>query len=61
MMLAWLLLVVAVIVVLVRVFDRRDQTAPVSDAEQVLAGRYARAEIDETDYRARLAVLKEHR
>ena len=61
MMFGWLLLVVAVIVVLVRAFDRREPAAPASDAEQVLAGRYARGEIDETEYRARLAVLKERR
>ncbi|WP_454853624.1 SHOCT domain-containing protein [Promicromonospora soli] len=28
------------------------------DAEQVLAGRYARGEIDESEYRERLAVLR---
>ncbi len=65
MMLLWVLLVVAIVVVLVGAFDRRDQArdhvAPASDAEQVLAGRYARGEIDETEYRARLAVLKERR
>jgi putative membrane protein len=61
MMLGWLLLVAALVIFLVRAFDRRDQAAPASDAEQILAGRYARGEMDETDYRARLAVLKEHR
>jgi putative membrane protein len=61
MMLGWLLLIVAVIVVLLRVFDRRDPAPPASDGEQILAGRYARGEVDETEYRARLAVLKEHR
>lgn len=61
MMLLWVLLVVAMVVVLVRAFDRRDPAAPTADAEQVLAGRYARGEIDETEYRARLAVLKERR
>ena len=61
MMFGWLLLVAALVTVLVRAFERRDQAPPVSDAEQVLAGRYARGEIDETEYRARLAVLKEHR
>jgi putative membrane protein len=65
MMFGWLLLIAVVVIVLVRAFDRRDQArdpAPqASDAEQVLAGRYALGEIDETEYRARLAVLKEHR
>ena len=65
MMLGWLLLIAAAVIVLMRAFDRRDQVrdhvAPASDAEQVLAGRYARGEIEETEYRARLAVLKEHR
>lgn len=65
MMLGWLLVIAALVIFLTRAFDRRDQArdhvAPTSDAEHVLAGRYARGEVDETEYRARLAVLKEHR
>ena len=61
MMLGWLLVIVALVIVLVRGFERRDQAAPVSDAEQVLATRFARGEVDETEFRARLAVLKERR
>lgn len=30
-------------------------------AEDVLAGRYARGEIDDDEYRKRLALLREHR
>ena len=59
MMFGWLLLVAALVIVLVRALDRRDQAAPESDADQVLAARFARGEIDETEYRARRAVLKE--
>jgi putative membrane protein len=33
------------------------QSRPVEDPRQVLAERYARGEIDETDYRQRLKVL----
>ena len=31
-----------------------------TDAENVLAGRFARGEIDEDEYRRRVAVLSEH-
>jgi uncharacterized membrane protein len=45
--------------------DRRDYrippaTTPTATPEQVLAARFARGEIDETEYRARLAVLRDH-
>jgi len=61
MMLFWLLLLVGLAFMLIRAFDRRGPSPSASDAEQILAGRYARGEIDEVEYRARLAVLKEHR
>ena len=61
MMLFWLLLLVGLAFTRIRACDRRGPSPRASDAEQVLAGRYARGEIDETEYRARLAVLKEHR
>ena len=61
MMLFWLLLLVGLAFMLIRAFDRRGPSPSASDAEQILAGRYARGEIDEMEYRARLAVLKEHR
>ena len=55
MMLLWVLLVVAVVVVLVRAFDRRPTSGRAgADAEQILAARFARGEIDETEYRGRL-------
>ncbi|MCD0485948.1 SHOCT domain-containing protein [Streptacidiphilus sp. ASG 303] len=34
---------------------------PAAPAEDVLADRFARGEIDEEEYRRRLAVLREHR
>ena len=61
MMLLWALIVVGLVVVLSRAFDRRASSDPAADAEHVLAARFARGEIDETEYRARLAVLKERR
>jgi putative membrane protein len=64
MVLFWLL-VIAAIVLLVRAFtDRRQPPArpgpSAADAERILAERYARGEIDEQEYRARLTVLREH-
>jgi putative membrane protein len=60
MVLFWAL-VIGGIVVLVRWVsaDRRGQRPPTEsvDPRQVLAERYARGEIDETDYRQRLHVL----
>ena len=61
MMFAWLLFIGAVIFTLARAFAGREPATRGSDAEQILAARYARGEIDETEYRARRAVLKEHR
>jgi putative membrane protein len=58
----WVLLI-AVIVVLMRWLDRSGQrpteppTAP--SAEQILADRLARGQIDETEYRRRIAMLRD--
>ena len=40
------------------VFRRRWRMAPVQSGEAVLAERYARGEIDETEYRERRSVLR---
>lgn len=40
------------------VFRRRCWAGPWRSGESVLGERYARGEIDETEYRARLAVLR---
>ena len=65
-MIAFWLLVIAAIVLIVRAIAGRQQAparpeASATDAERILAERYARGEIDEQEYRARLAVLKERR
>lgn len=61
-------LVVLVVVLLVRYFSRTGQQAPggwraagppPASPEQLLAERYARGEIDDEEYRRRLAVLRE--
>jgi putative membrane protein len=57
----WALVVVAIIAVVRFVADDRRMdvpppTAPAS-AEQILAGRFARGEVSEMEYRERLAVL----
>lgn len=61
MMFFWLLLLLGLLLVLIRAFDLRGPSPSASDAEHVLAGRYALGEIDEIEYRSRLAVLKERR
>ncbi|GAB3490104.1 SHOCT domain-containing protein [Amycolatopsis cihanbeyliensis] len=53
---------ISVVVVLVRRFARQapPSTGPRSDsAEEVLAGRFARGEIDEDEYRKRRDALRE--
>jgi putative membrane protein len=63
MVLFWALIIVA-IVALVRfsMADRQSRPfAPQPSPEQVLADRFARGEISETEYRERLAVLQDHR
>lgn len=64
MVLFWALIILG-IVALVRFSSgsQRSGQPPASDAsspEQVLAGRFARGEIDETQYRERVAVLRDH-
>jgi putative membrane protein len=64
MVLFWALMIVG-IVALVRFSSGNQQGGrpPTGDArspEQLLAGRFARGEIDETQYRERLAVLRDH-
>ena len=58
MMIGWWLLIAAVVVIVVRAFDRQGRSAPTSGATEVLAGRYARGEIDDQEYRSRLSVLE---
>jgi len=62
MVLFWALLILG-IVVLVRYgsADRRPPVpGPLSSPEQLLAERFARGEISETQYRDSLAVLRDH-
>lgn len=61
MMIGWWLLIAAVVVLVVRALGRQSSSTSTSGAEQVLGERYARGEIDEAEYRTRLAVIKEHR
>jgi putative membrane protein len=64
-MIVWLVVVVAVIWIAVRVLARPQglpamgSTPPVSSAADELRMRVARGEIDEEEYRRRLAVLGE--
>ncbi|MBM3695531.1 MAG: hypothetical protein FJW79_06325 [Actinobacteria bacterium] len=60
MMVAWWLLIAALVVMAVRAVARPGR-ARAAGAEETLADRYARGEIDEADYRVRMAVLKERR
>jgi len=65
MVLFWAL-IIAGIVVLIRInttTQRSQSTAPPPQAlspEQILAARYAHGEINETEYRERMAVLRDH-
>jgi putative membrane protein len=58
--LGWLI-IIGLVVLLVRAFSGPRPAKPQSDAERILAERYAKGEIDEAEYRARLTVLKENR
>jgi len=60
----WVIVVVAVIWIAVRLFTRYETnppagSAPVPSPAEVLRMRFARGEIDEEEYRQRLAVLGE--
>lgn len=54
----WVLIVIGVIA-LVRYLGRENDRSGLS-AEDVLAQRFARGEIDEAEYRHRLEVLRQH-
>ena len=59
MVLFWALVVAGIVALVVFVSgDRQKQQSPPSP-EQILAARFARGEISETEYRDRLAVLRD--
>lgn len=64
MVLFWALIVVGIIALIRFVTDspQSEQALPsvAASPEEVLAARFARGEIKETEYRDRLAVLREH-
>jgi putative membrane protein len=66
MVLFWALLIAGIVaLVAYTTGDRQDRqirpdTTHTASPEQVLAARFARGEIDETEYRDRMAVLREH-
>lgn len=64
MVLFWALLILVIlgIVALIRLstHDENRRLSPPPSPEQVLAERFARAEISETEYRDGLAVLRDH-
>ncbi len=64
MVLFWALLIVGIIALIrFTVGDREDRRVSPPQApspQQVLADRFARGEISETEYRDRLAVLRNH-
>jgi putative membrane protein len=51
-------LVITAIVLLVRYLHAGSSSQPTKTPEQMLAERFARGEIDETEYRNRLAALR---
>lgn len=66
MVLFWALLIAGIVALIVYTTgDRQDRRIPpqitsTASPEQVLASRFAHGEIDETEYRNRLAVLRDH-
>lgn len=66
MVLFWALLIAGIVALVAYINgDRQDRRippnlTPTASPEQVLAARFARGEINETEYRDRLAVLREH-
>ncbi|OIN80989.1 SHOCT domain-containing protein [Mycobacterium malmoense] len=66
MVLFWVLLIAGIVALIVYTSgDRQDRRIPpgttsMASPEQLLAARFARGEIDETEYRDRLAVLRDH-
>lgn len=66
MVLFWALLIAGIVALIVYTTgDRRDRHIPsdttsAASPEQILAARFARGEINETEYRDRLTVLRNH-
>ena len=66
MVLFWALLIAGIVALFAYISGDRPQrqiaadTTPKASPEQVLAARFARGEINETEYRDRIAVLREH-
>lgn len=63
MVLFWGLLIGGIVALVVYISGDRQiprGTAPAASPEQLLAARFARGEISETEYRDRLAVLRDH-
>jgi putative membrane protein len=63
MVLFWALLIAGIVALVVYTTGNRpDRQTPseTTSPEQVLAARFARGEINETEYRDRLAVLRDH-
>jgi putative membrane protein len=58
MLAVWALIVVAIVWFIRTGTGRASSTHPAGNAEQILAERLARGEIDAEDYRARLAALR---
>ncbi len=66
MVLFWALLIAGIVALVAYISGDRNErqipggTTPTASPEQVLAARFARGEINDTEYRDRLAVLREH-
>ena len=59
--LLWIALIVTLVLLFRRSMRRRPFVHAAAAGEQVLATRYANGDIDETEYRSRLAVLRAER
>lgn len=63
MVLFWALLIAGIVVLIRFIAGDRQSTSPTPapSPEQILADRFARGEISETEYRDRLTVLQNHK
>ena len=59
MVLFWALIIAGIVALVIFVSGDRQTRQPPPSPEQILAGRFAQGEIDETEYRDRLAVLRD--
>lgn len=61
MVLFWVLAIAGIVALVMYITRGRQGSEPPPSAEQILAARFARGEISETEYRDRVATLRDPR